>query len=196
VEQAQAGRRRTGSRRDPAIDEAVLAATRALLVQRGYAATSIDLIATTAGVSRPAVYRRWQSKAHLVHAAMFPDLGPGQPCDEFAAEISRLCHGALRMYADPVVREAIPGLLHDVGNDRALRRVLNDRLEAAARSQLTEHLRAAISAGTARAVNADTVMDVIAGAAWYAVCVRHIRDIDAAANDLTDVVLRGVLATV
>ena len=196
MEQLAAGRRRTGSRRDPAIDDAVLAATRALLVERGYAATSIDLIASTAGVSRPAVYRRWQSNAHLVHAAMFPDLGQQQPCVEFAAEITRLCHGALRMYADPVVREAIPGLLHDVGNNRPLRRVINDRLEAAARSQLTEHLRTAIADGTARTVNADTVMDVIAGAAWYAVCVRHIRDIDAAARDLTDVVLRGVLATV
>ena len=55
--------RRLGPRKDPAIDAAVLAATRTLLVERGYAATSIDLIATTAGVSRPAVYRRWESKA-------------------------------------------------------------------------------------------------------------------------------------
>jgi AcrR family transcriptional regulator len=46
--------RRQGSRRDPSIDTAVLAAARRLLVDRGYAATTIDLIATTAGVSRPA----------------------------------------------------------------------------------------------------------------------------------------------
>ena len=80
--------RRQGSRRDPSIDTAVLAAARRLLVERGYAATTIDLIATTAGVSRPAVYRRWSSKAQLVHETLFPDLGPDPPEDDFVAEIT------------------------------------------------------------------------------------------------------------
>ncbi|MDV3126247.1 TetR/AcrR family transcriptional regulator [Mycobacterium sp. 21AC1] len=187
--------RRTGSRRDPAIDDAVLAATRSLLAQRGYAATSIEAIATTAGVSRPALYRRWQSKAHLVHAAMFPDLGADSPHDDFTDEIARLCRGALRMYSHPVVREAIPGLLHDVQADRPMRRMLNDRLEAAARNQLVDRVDAAVADGVARpTARADTIMDVIAGAAWYAVCVRQVRDLDAAAAELTELVLRGVLA--
>jgi hypothetical protein len=42
-------------------------------------------------------------------------------------------------------------------------------------------------------VNADTLMDVIAGGAWYAVCVRRVRDTDRAARDLAELVLRGVL---
>ena len=53
----------------------------------------------------------------------------------------------------------------------------------------------AVADGTARpGVNADTVMDVIAGGAWYAVCVRRIKDIDTAAAELSGLVLRGVLA--
>ena len=76
----------------------MLDATRALLVAHGYSATTIDLIAATAGVSRPAVYRRWSSKAQLVHEAVFPDLGPEPPEDDFVAEIARLCAGAVRMY--------------------------------------------------------------------------------------------------
>ncbi|MEO3759772.1 helix-turn-helix domain-containing protein [Mycobacterium sp. B14F4] len=186
--------RRQGSRRDPSIDADVLAATRRLLTQRGYAATTIDLIATTAGVSRPAVYRRWSSKAHLVHEALFPDLGPESPCDDFAAEIRRLCRGALAMYGDAAVRESIPGLLNDLRSDRRMRRVLSDRLEATARSQLGERVGDAVAAGVARkGINADTILDVIAGGAWYAVCVRRVRDIDAAATDLSELVLRGVL---
>lgn len=188
-------RRRQGSRKDPAIDAAVLAATRTLLVERGYAATSIDLIASTAGVSRPAVYRRWHSKAELVHEAAFPDLGPDSPEDDFTAEVTRLCRGAIRMYGDAVVREAIPGLLTDLRADRHVRKVISDRLEAAARGQLAERLRAAATAGTARgAVDSDTLMDVIAGGAWYAVCVRRVTDVDHAAEGLVDLVLRGVLA--
>ena len=187
--------RRQGSRRDPAIDEAVLAATRALLVEGGYSATTIDLIAATAGVSRPAVYRRWSSKAQLVHEAVFPDLGPEPPEDDFVAEISRLCAGAVRMYRDAAVREAIPGLMVDLRSDRRLRRVISDRLEAAARGQLAAKVQDAAAAGVARSgVSADTLMDVIAGGAWYAVCVRHVTNTDRAAKELTDLVLNGVLS--
>lgn len=185
--------RRQGSRRDPAIDADVLAATRRLVVERGYAATTIDLIANTAGVSRPAVYRRWASKAHLVHEAVFPDLGPEAPHDDFTAEITRLCRGAIRMYADPAVREAIPGLLTDLRANRPLRRVLSDRLEAAVRGQLAARVDDAVATGTARAVDPDTLMDVIAGGAWYAVCVRRVTDVDRAAAALADLVLGGVL---
>ena len=195
METAVRRHRRQGSRRDPAIDAAALAATRQLLVERGYAATTIDLIAATAGVSRPAVYRRWSSKAQLVHEALFPDLGPEAPEDDFAAEITRLCRGALRMYGDAAVREAIPGLLNDLRSDRRMRRVLSDRLEATARSQLADHVRAAAVDGTARpGINADTIMDVIAGGAWYAVCVRRVKDVDTAAAELAELVLHGVLA--
>ncbi len=63
---------RLGPQRNPAIDEAVLQATRDLLVENGYAGTSIDAIATRAGVGRPAIYRRWPSKAHIVHDAVYP----------------------------------------------------------------------------------------------------------------------------
>ncbi|MGW0160334.1 helix-turn-helix domain-containing protein [Mycobacterium sp. NPDC003323] len=171
----------------------MLASARALLVERGYAATTIDLIASTAGVSRPAVYRRWRSKAQLVHEAVFPDLGPDAPADEFTAEIIRLCRGAIRMYGDPVVRESIPGLLADLRNDRDMRRVISDRLEATARAQLAGRLSAAVADGAAADVDADTLMDVIAGGAWYAVCVRRVADVDTAADQLAALVLNGVL---
>jgi AcrR family transcriptional regulator len=188
-------RRRHGSRRDPAIDESVLTTTRKLLVERGYSATTIDLIAATAGVSRPAVYRRWSSKAQLVHEAVFPDLGPEPAQDDFVAEIGRLCAGAVRMYRDPAVREAIPGLMVDLRSNRGLRRVISDRLEAAARSQLAGTIDDAAKAGVARpGISADTLMDMIAGGAWYAVCVRHVTNTDRAARELTDLVLHGVLS--
>lgn len=139
------------------------------------------------------MYRRWRSKAQLVHEAVFPDLGPDRPEDDFTAEITRLCRGAIRMYGDPVVRESIPGLLADLRADRDMRRVISSRLEATARHDLADRVAAAVDAGAARPVDADTLMDVIAGAAWYAVCVRRIADTDAAAAQLAELVLNGVL---
>lgn len=189
--------RRQGSRRDPSIDSTVLATTRKLLVERGYAATTIDLIASTAGVSRPTVYRRWKSKALLVHEAVFPDLDPDTPHRDIAAEITRLCRGAMAMYCDPAVRESIPGLLTDLRADPDVSALMTERLDAAARGQLAAAIGDAVSGGQARPhVDADTIMDVIGGAAWYAVCVRGIGengDIERAADDLADLILRGLL---
>jgi AcrR family transcriptional regulator len=187
--------RRQGSRRDPSIDTAVLQATRELVVSRGYSATSIDLIATTSGVSRPAVYRRWSSKAQLVHEAVFPDLGPDLPEDDFVDEIRRLCHGAVRLFSEPAVREAIPGLLLDMRSDPGLSKLLTERLEAAARRQLCDRYDAAAASGMVRPdVCVDTLMDAIAGGALYAVCVRDASDVDHAAKELSELVLRGVLS--
>ena len=124
-----------------------------------------------------------------------PDLGPKPPEDDFVAEITRLCAGAVRMYRDPAVREAIPGLMVDLRSDRRLRREISDRLEAAARSQLATRVDDAAAAGVARSgIGAGTLMDMIAGGAWYAVCVRHVTNTDRAAKELTDLVLHGVLS--
>jgi len=189
--------RRQGSRPDPSIDQAVLSTTRRLLVQRGYAATSIDLIASTAGVSRPTIYRRWKSKALLVHEAVFPDLDPAAPSDDIATEITRLCRGAFLMFCDPAVRESIPGLLTDLRADSDIRRLMTERLDSAARTQLASLLTDPASARRAhRPINVDTIMDAIGGAALYAVCVRGVDDpheIERAAADLADLILRGML---
>ena len=129
-----------------------------------------------------------------MNVAAFPYLGPDAPVDDFTAEITRLCRGAVRMYGDPIVREAIPGLLSELRDDRDVRKVISDRLEAAARGHLADRLDAAVADGTARPrVDADTLMDVIAGGAWYAVCVRGVTDTERAADTLVDLVLHGVL---
>ena len=78
----------------------------------------------------------------------------------------------------------------------AMRRVLSDRLEAAARGELAAQAGRRGRRGVPRPTSiADTLMDVIAGGAWYAVCVRRVKDTDRAAKELTDLVLHGVLST-
>src|SRR4029078_5834701 len=89
-------------------------------------------------------------KAQRAQEALFPALGPEPPEDDFAAEIARLCRGALRMYGDPAVRESIPVLFNDLRADGRMRRLLSDRLESAARSQLAERVGEAVADGTAR----------------------------------------------
>src|SRR4051812_1263648 len=72
VPQTEAAEQTPGRPRDARIDEAVLGATRELLLEVGWTGISLTSIAERAGTTRPALARRWPSLAHLVHEAAFP----------------------------------------------------------------------------------------------------------------------------
>ncbi|WP_345350650.1 TetR/AcrR family transcriptional regulator [Rhodococcus olei] len=198
-------RHRLGPQRDPAIDEAVREATRQLLVERGYSGTSIDAIATRAGVGRPAIYRRWPSKAHIVNDAVYPVLDTDRDADIDAElgttgampdQIRDLVHGAVALFASPPTRAAVPGLMSELRSDEALREVLVVRQLAGVRDELRRRLDAAIEAGEIRrGVDANTLLDILGGAAIFALCIREVEDTESLAASLTDIVLHGILPT-
>lgn len=55
--------------RDAGLDRRILAAASALLAEAAYEDFSIEEVARRAEVSRPSVYRRWPTPAHLAFAA-------------------------------------------------------------------------------------------------------------------------------
>jgi AcrR family transcriptional regulator len=77
-----------GRPRDPALDEAIILATRSRLVRDGYSRMTLGDIATDAGVSRPTIYRRWSSKFELVTDAL--DYGFRKQRDQYDIDLSRL----------------------------------------------------------------------------------------------------------
>ena len=84
-----------GRPRSAAIDEAVLAAARRQLSDGGYAALSFAAVADEAGTTRPAIYRRWPTKAALAASAMasYPTGEPPPPAsapDPFADLVAEL----------------------------------------------------------------------------------------------------------
>ena len=82
-------RARAGGRpRNPALDEAIILATRARLVRDGYSRMTLGDIAADAGVSRPTLYRRWNSKFELVADAL--DYGFRKQRDQYDIDLSRL----------------------------------------------------------------------------------------------------------
>ena len=71
-------------RRGAELEQAILEAAWAELAEVGYTALTIEAVAKRAGTSKPVIYRRWPSRAHLVIAAWarqkpirpeIPDLG-------------------------------------------------------------------------------------------------------------------------
>lgn len=63
---SQPARRRRGVE----LENALLDATWQEIVDRGYAAMTIESVAERAGTSRPVIYRRWPTKADLVRATL------------------------------------------------------------------------------------------------------------------------------
>lgn len=59
-----------GRKRDPARDDVILDSTLTVLAEHGYDGMTIDLVAAHAGMARATVYRRWPTKADLVHSAV------------------------------------------------------------------------------------------------------------------------------
>ncbi|MBL1076901.1 TetR/AcrR family transcriptional regulator [Nocardia sp. 2] len=190
-------RPRLGPRRDPAVDRAVLDAARALLVEKGYAATSIDAIAARAGVSRPAIYRRWPSKAHLIAKAVFPDVGFDQKAPDLVGEIRKVIRGTVQLFGSAEARAAMPGLMAEMRQDAGLYDKLSARLDAPTRAELADYLTGdqAHADDTAERSDrdADTVLDAIAGAALFAMCIRDIDDVEGFTASLEDLLLYGVI---
>lgn len=184
---------RLGPFRDPEIDEQVLAATRRLLVEKGYSGTSIDAIAVEAGVSRPTVYRRWPSKAHVVYDAVFPRDAPYIEAGAMSAftEITGAMQGILRVIGEPAAREALPGLMLDMRSDPTLRPKLAERHDVRIVSGLAGLLER--NGQSLRNVDAVALLDLIVGSAISAVCIRGVSDVDAFAGSITDILLYGIL---
>lgn len=59
-----------GRPRNPNVDRAILDAAQDLLLERGYAGTTVAAVAERARCGKSAIYRRWPGKADLVVAAV------------------------------------------------------------------------------------------------------------------------------
>lgn len=184
---------RLGPFRDPEVDGQVLAVTRRLLVEKGYRGTSMDAIAAAAGISRPTIYRRWPSKAHVVYDAVFPADAPHIEVDAMSAssEITGAMRGIVRAIAEPAAREAMPGLLLDMRSDATLQPKLAERHDISVIAGLTGLLER--NGRSLRHVDPEVLLDLIVGATINAVCMRGITDLDDFAASMTDILLQGIL---
>ena len=186
-----------GRPRDRRIDRAVLAATAELLVEVGYADLTMDAVADRAGTTKPAIYRRWRSKAHLVHEAAFPADGERVHVPETGSlpeDLHLMVRTAVDLLAHPVARAAIPGLMSEFAADPGLHAALLERLQAGPLGAARDRLAAAAAAGEARAdLDPDAVIEAMAGTALIALLFRGDGDLDDTWIDtLTTLLLRGI----
>ncbi|TFB98754.1 TetR/AcrR family transcriptional regulator [Cryobacterium sp. HLT2-28] len=162
--------RRTGGRgsdigrpRDPDMDQAILRATIALLSEVGYVRVTVAEVARRAGVSKPAIYRRWSQKSQLVVEAMVTQMLPGKDNDSGTAadDLVALTDHLIDVLTRTPLGRVLPGLVAEMAADPVL--------AASYRNLIIKpnlrHWRAAIARGIASGeLSVDTDVDFVLNA--------------------------------
>jgi AcrR family transcriptional regulator len=198
--------RATGGRpRSATADAAILAATRAALVELGWSKLTLGDVATRAGVAKTTLYRRWAGKNELVVdavAALFdelqlPDRG-NLAADvegvvlQFAAILARpeAKSGLMAVVAESIRDDALRDRIRSSIVERQKLLVLEGRARAQQRGELPEE-----SDPEAAARTTDLIFDVIAGAVVHRALV-SAEPVDADwTRSFTRLLLNGLTAS-
>jgi AcrR family transcriptional regulator len=185
-----------GRPRDPRIDGAVLQATTGLLEEVGYLQLTIGAIADRAGTNKPAIYRRWPTKAHLVHEAVFPAQDPEEipPGGDLRDDIRGLVAIGVELLGRPAARAALPGLMAEMSGDPTLHADVIARFAGGAWGWLQQRIEAAVETGEVRPdVQSSTVLELISGSTFVATAIRPLDDIGPDwVEGVVDIIMRGI----
>lgn len=172
-----------------------MSATRRLLAHDGYDQLSIEAIAREAGVSRPTIYRRWPSKAHLVFDAAF-----GQPPDgellsvsgDFETDVRAFARAVLTFWRDPVVEAAALGILTERRRDPELHIRTQQLLDARTKDAFRSLVSSGVEQGRVHPdVDADMVYQTLIGTAFYSAHMEPDVDVDTTADRLCSLLIEG-----
>ncbi|WP_242661539.1 TetR/AcrR family transcriptional regulator [Mycobacterium mantenii] len=152
--------------------EAILDATRTLLIEAGYGGVSMDKVAANAGVGTQTVYRRWPSKAPLVAEAVMsayaqadfalPDTG------DTAEDLRTWMHESAALSAAPENIALVRALAAAAAENLQDRDTLYQQLTGRFHGAVMHRLQTGISLGQIRAdADIEAAADALIGATLY-----------------------------
>jgi AcrR family transcriptional regulator len=187
--------RARGRPRDPDVDARVLAVARRLLAEKGYDALSFEAIALAAGVGKPAIYRRWPTKAHLASEIA---TGGGEGLPDIIAEhglvaqIRAIVAQAVAFYGRQEMRPALLGVFASYQSGTALREDFR-RLEGDTRATWHSIVAKGQAAGQIRTdIDPDTVFDMIVGSIIFRALLSEIAAPVDHVERLTDQLVKSI----
>ncbi|WP_199441844.1 TetR/AcrR family transcriptional regulator [Umezawaea beigongshangensis] len=140
------------SRRRQQSRDSILEAALALVLEVGYSKTSIESIASRAGVGKQTIYRWWPSKGAVVfdsvlaHAGVedgvqLPDTG------DVEADLKQVLRATVAEFADPAFEAPIRALNSEIIFDADLAAAYRERMAAPVEEAKKVRLRSAQAAG-------------------------------------------------
>ena len=172
---ANTERRGRGRPRDPEIDRAVLDTTLDHLARYGYAGMTLTGIAEDAGVTKPALYRRFDGKADLATAALM-HLQAGEPparSGDLEADLVALLRGFQRSLTRPQGFATLGTLLSEEERTPELMALFRRRISRRRRAMFRDAFEGAIELGELDSeYDIDAAVNMLIGSLY----ARHIAE--------------------
>ncbi|GAA0370349.1 TetR/AcrR family transcriptional regulator [Micromonospora gifhornensis] len=194
----------TGKRRAPAgaavlrgdITTAIRRALMQELAAVGYGRLSIEAVARRAGVSKTAIYRRWNSKLDLVLEVVTAAAGarlPALDTGSLRGDLALLFQVVAHALGHPLAAQIIPDLLAEAARnptiDETLQQVLRARQQEVAGRLITRAVdRGELPATT----DPDAAVDLIVGPLYWRLAIARTPVTDSYLEGLVDSVARAL----
>lgn len=170
-----AGTRTRGRPRDAGADTAILAATRALLAEKGWPDLTIAEVAARAGVAKTTLYRRWPGKADLVVDAMaelfshLEILDRGSMLQDALATVSQY----VELLQLPETQAALLALSAEADRDASLRAKVIDKVIDPQRELVFVAWERACARGEVEGeTDIDLIFDMICGTLVHRILIK------------------------
>jgi AcrR family transcriptional regulator len=185
-----------GRPRDAQRREAVITATRELLIARGYDDVTLSEVARRAGVSRPYMYDNWGTKFSLVEEVIFGAAYPAPKFDEdmaFTEAFTELITAMVRIQSDPAYLAGLPGLASELYNRPDLVAQVEQKYIAPIRSTYVDLIERGKTEGIVRGdVDGSALLDTVRGAVMLHTVINTALGESALVEHLRTIILRGI----
>ncbi len=190
-------RRKRGRPRDPEADGRILTAAASLILLRGFDSMTVDEVATSAGVGKATVYRRWARKEDLAVAAMeqlYRDEMPTPDTGSLREDLRAMYASVLTFVNSPAGTDYVRTTIKESMRDERIATLYREASDRAERSAAGVFERA-VARGEAREdLPMHAAVQLLGGMiATRAITGQEMPGLDEI-DDLVEFVMRGISA--
>jgi AcrR family transcriptional regulator len=190
--------RRRGRPRSTSCHHAAVRATTQLLSERAYGEVTMEAIAQRAGVSKQTLYKWWPSKSKLVieaYATRLAQTIPIHDTGDVREDLTVLMCDAARAFRRSELGGVMAGLISSAQADEELAGEFREAVVLVRRRKIAGAIESGIARGQLPAgTDAEILMDLLFGALWYRLLMRHAPITEAFARSLVAHTLGGAEA--
>jgi AcrR family transcriptional regulator len=165
------------ARRSERAYRAIVDATKALLDEQGYAATSIDQIARRAGVGKQTIYRWWPNKAAVVleaHAEQAAERIPIPDTGDLRGDLREAAAAFAHNLSDTAIGRVCVELIGEAQTDEQFAAAYREAFVTQRRAAIRSMLERGRERGEVRDdIDLELALDLFFGPVWYRRLVRH-----------------------
>jgi len=183
-------------RRNQQTHLAIMQAAATLVEERGYSKVSIEAIAKHAGAGKQTIYRWWTNKAYLfleVYLSLVSEEKLSVDTGDVSDDLETLLNTLFGIYQETPAALILTGLVQEAQTDEKIRQHIVDMLISKRRGVVGGVFERAIARQEIHPdTNINLVVDMISGAIWLRLFLRHEPLDRTFAQQLSQQVIAGI----